>query len=247
MKLLWTPQAQNRKTGRIPTAYVGETREETRASCDGCALRDAGRCYAWSGPQSQLGLPKVQNGLARRGAKFYTLAHALKNRLASARVVRVATIGDPARADRVELLVSLRTIRAAGLGVVGYTHFWREAGNEHLRRDLMASCDDVAQADEARAAGWRPAAIVDEVAADGGAVVETPGGARLVVCPAQRRDDTTCNTCGMCDPRHRVWKAGKVHGIAFIDHSRAAVRAARERGRPLATAGVAGASAPVGW
>jgi len=243
--LIWTPAAQNRKTGRVPTAYVGVTRDETRESCEGCALRDSRRCYAWSGPQGQLGLSKIHKGYRVRGERFYTLAHALKHRQPDARVVRVASIGDPARADRVELLASLLVVRRAGLGVVGYSHFWGDPWNSHLRRELMASCDDLEQADEAIAAGWRAAAVLpwDHE----GLTFSTPAGARGVVCPAQTKPAVTCNTCGMCDPRHRVWAAGKVKAIGFLDHSRAAVRAARERGRRLPTAGVAGALAPVGW
>ena len=243
--MIWISVAQNRKTGPIPTAYVGETRAETEASCAGCALR-AGRCYAWRGPQLSFGLLKAQKRAAAAPAR-YTLTSALTRRVRSARVARIAAVGDPSRVDRVELLRAVHQIRDEGLGVVGYTHFWRDAENEHLSRHLMASCDDLEQADAAHARGWRPAAVLPPGEHGDEPTVRTPGGLRLVVCPAQRKDHVTCNACGFCDAQHPAWRAGKAHGIAFVDHSRAATRAARLSGRRLPTAGVAGASAPVGW
>lgn len=244
--LRWTAVAQNRKTGPIPTAYVGSTRQETWDSCEGCELRE-GRCYAWRGPQLSFGLLKIQQR-ARERPENYVVEHALAARHRTARVARISAVGDPSRADRVELLRAIRMIREDGLGVLGYTHFWADPWNEHLRQHLLASCNDLEQADEALAAGWIPAAVLPpDTPHDGPPTFTTPGGARGVVCPAQRRDHVTCNTCGMCDPSHQVWKAGKVQLIGFFDHSRSSQRAARASGRPLPSAGVAGARAPVGW
>lgn len=244
-RLLWTPAAQNRKTGRVPTAYVGETRSDTWASCEGCDLRES-TCYAWHGTQARFGLPKIHAGFAREPQR-YTLARALKRRLADARIARVTAIGDPLRANRAELLASLHLIRRAGLGVVGYTHFWRDEDGEALKRELMASCDTPAQADEAIAAGWRATSVLPwgHVEAHGPLFV-TPAGHRGVVCPAQRLERVTCNDCRMCDPQHRVWRAGKVHAIGFLDHSPTARGEARRAGRRLPTAG-AGNRGATGW
>lgn len=244
-RLLWTPAAQNRKTGRVPTAYVGETRADTWSSCEGCALR-GDTCYAWAGTQARFGLSKIHAGFTREPWR-YTLAHALKHRQRDARIARVTAIGDPTRANRAELLASLHLIRRAGLRVVGYTHFWREEEGEALKRELMASCDSPAQADEAIALGWKATAVLpwDHVETHGKFFV-TPAGRRGVVCPAQRLDRVTCNSCGMCDPQHRVWRAGKTHAIGFLDHSSRARGEARRAGRRLPVAG-AGDRGVTGW
>jgi hypothetical protein len=95
----------------------------------------------------------------------------------------------------------------------------------------MASCDTIAQADDAIAAGWKPAAIVPIFSNDPRGEV-TPAGSRLLRCPAQRSKTVTCNDCRLCDPQARFWsKQSTYQGIVFEDHgpksiSRKAKRAA---------------------
>lgn len=239
--LLWVAQTSNRKTGSIPTAYVGRTQEETRASCEGCPLL-AGECYAWYGLTASWGLKRVQRLAAERPGN-YTIETALKKRHGrrgdtpgAAKAIRIAALGDPARADRGQLLHAIQLARAAGLAVLAYSHHWRRPEGRGLEGQLMASTDFVPEADEALKAGWRPTTILPYD--HEGATFTTPGGAKGVVCPAQRKDAVTCNTCRMCDPQAAVWKAGKVQVIGFVEHSRAALRAARREGRKLPSAGM---------
>lgn len=236
----WISQSTNKKTGNIPTAYIGHSSKEAKATCSGCPLlegipRASGgklRCYAWQGT-SKLGFGSMS--LAATGGKSakdmagtpalepggrYSIDYAISHRHPRARCARLGALGDPSRVRRHIFKSGVKLLRAAGLAVLGYTHFWRgERRNQGLRTDLMASCDTVAQADDALARGWIPAAIVDYDPGPGVSIVLTPGGARLLVCPAMRRSSTTCNDCRMCDPQHAVWQAGKIHGIAFPDHS----------------------------
>ena len=237
----WISRASNLKTGPIPTAYVGQTIQEAKDSCSGCALlegipRENGKghtkCYAWQGT-SKLGFGsmslKATSGKSSKdmtgtpalepGGR-YSIEFAISNRHPRARAARLGALGDPSRVRRRIFKSGVKRLRAAGLAVLGYTHFWRgKRRNQGLRTDLMASCDNIGQADDALALGWKPAAIVDYDPGPNVSIVVTPGGARLLVCPAMRKKRITCDDCRMCDPSAAVWQAGKIHGIAFPDHS----------------------------
>lgn len=215
LRLLWVIGA-NRKTGKIPTAYVGSTKAEAWESCDGCALRDSRHCYAWQGMNAVIFSGKHVKHFAER-PENYTLGHALA-RAPRALAARIGALGDPARVAVNELAAALVTLRLKGMAIVSYTHFWRSRANEWLQGSLMASCDTLEEADEALAAGWRPAAVLPSDLP--GNTFATPGGARGVVCPAQTKDAVTCETCRMCDPQHPVWASGKVEAIGFLEHSR---------------------------
>ena len=235
----WISQSTNKKTGNIPTAYIGQSIQEARATCSGCALlegvpRASGgklRCYAWQG-SPKLGFGSMSlKATSGKSAKDmtgtpalepggrYSIEYAIENKHHSARAARLGALGDPSRVKRTIFKAGLKRLRAAGLSVLGYTHFWLDKRNRSLRGSLMASCDTVKQADDALALGWKPAAIIDYDPGPNVSIVMTPGDARLLVCPAMRRSSTTCNDCRMCDPQHAVWKADKIQGIAFPDHS----------------------------
>jgi hypothetical protein len=211
--LLWVV-ANNRKTGPIPTAYVGPTVEAAEASCAGCPLR-AGRCYAWHGITFAI----FSGQHVRRAAvtpQRFTLGAALR-KAPRALAARIGAIGDPTRVAADVLRVSIAILRNAGMAVLAYTHFWRERANAQWSRDLMASCDSLGEADEALARGWRPTVVLD--ARHEGATFRTPGGALGFVCPAQRRPGVvTCESCRMCDPQHPVWAAGKAQVVGFVEH-----------------------------
>jgi hypothetical protein len=250
--MLWVARTSNRKTGCLPTAYVGTTIEETIASCKSCSLlgdveerpvgpvfpglstpvKPNGACYAWGGLVAHWGLPRILRKFKASPEKT-TIAYALKHRRKDARAARLAALGDPSRA--LGLVEAIVAIRAEGLAVLGYTHHWRRAEGRPFRLELMASTDDLAQADQALAAGWRPTVVLPWQ--HQGATFVTPGGARGVVCPAQRKDAVTCNTCRMCDPKHPVWEAGQVELIGFMDHGPQARGQARRVGRRLPSAG----------
>lgn len=196
--LLWTARSGNVKTGDVPTAWVGRTRDEARASCAGCPLLDQG-CYAHSGSVGMGGL-SVRKGAVTVPAR-YTLANALAKRARTAKMARVTAIGDAGRLPAEDADVVVATIRAAGLAVVGYTHHWREAPvAKAWRKRLMASTESLADVDAATDAGWRATVVV---ATDAPRVTTTPAGRRVVVCPAQIAEElgkkVTCDDCRLCD------------------------------------------------
>lgn len=224
--LTWVANTPNRKTGRIPTAYVGRTVEECDDSCRGCALRDQA-CYAWSG-FAPVSLKRIA---ARREADphRYTLESALQRRPKTARAVRIGAMGDPAHARRDELDRAVRRCREEGLAVIQYTHFWREPYAQDLKDVCLASTDCPDEAREAVAAGWIATTILPWDHYDAcGPRFYMPGTAHQgFVCPAQTKPGVTCNDCRMCSPSHPVWNSGKVQAVGFLDHSRAAQREKR--------------------
>lgn len=219
-RVIFTPTSSNRKTGNVPTAWVGRTEEEALASCSGCALRPTrdggdGSCYAWSGAV-RFGAISARKAAAAR-PETRTLPAALAGAARSARMLRLTGIGDIGRSGRAVADQVVNQAHTAGLAVVGYTHHWRE--NEVAdawRGRLMASTESAADADAAVAAGWRATVVV---APDAPRVSTTPAGRRVVVCPAQvagEGREVTCNTCRLCDAS----RLGPV--IAFRAHGNGA-------------------------
>lgn len=221
VELTWVARTPNRKTDDIPTAYVGATVAEARASCEGCALLER-TCYAWKG-FANVSFPKIVERRRADPAR-YSIERALEGRWKGARAIRIGAMGDPSSADRAALLRAVALAATAGLATISYTHFWREERAAGLEGLCMASCEDVDDADDAIAAGWTPAVILpwDHVREVGPTFV-LPSGGLGVVCPAQTKG-TTCNDCRMCWLGHPVWTAGKVAAIGFVDHSGAARR-----------------------
>ena len=223
IEVLWTPDSGNDKTGDIPTGWIGASREQCMDSCNAvaCPLRPKveggdGQCYAWHGTPV-MGFASMLRARAR--GKAYDLAHALAGRKASARMVRLGALGDPASCSPLAAAFIASKVRAAGLTLVGYTHGWRTA--DHWRGRLMASCDTLQEADEAAALGWRPTVVLPYH--HEGRHFTTPAGRTGVVCPAQIRPKVvTCNTCRLCDGA-----ATRGPVIGFIDHGPTARRASK--------------------
>jgi len=207
---MWTVSVGNQKTGAIPTQYVGLTRAETWASCEGCSLRpDAeGGCYAWAGNVSR-GANSVRKAVA--AGKPGDLTAVIARTPRSAKCVRFGAIGDPARVKRERLLADVDLARAEGFKVLGYTHHWKgEPITGVLRSTFLASCETAAQAEEAQARGWLVALAGPESAAG------------MVTCPHYARPEIQCNRCGLCDvPTLR--RTG-FKGVVFPAHGHGAKR-----------------------
>lgn len=157
-----------------------------------------------------MGLASIARAVAAGADR--SLARALRLRVAAARYARLTAIGDPGGSPELvaESVAAAHAIVAAGLRVIGYTHGWQSPDAAPLRAvGFRASVDSLESADAAIAAGWRVA-----IALPAGVAVphRTPGGARVVGCPAQTRPGVvTCNDrCGLC--------ADSPVAIAFIAH-----------------------------
>lgn len=223
MNILATPTSSNRKTGNVPTLWVGRTEEEARESCSGCSLLGKG-CYAWSGAV-RFGAISARKK-AMRDPQSRTIAAALRGAARSARMVRATGIGDIGRSgvDLADQVVNAAA--SAGLALVGYTHHWREPGVAAAWRGrLMASTETLADTDRAVNEGWRATVIV---AADAPRRSTTPEGRPVTVCPAQIAEEPTyrgkaitCNDCRLCDAS----RSGPV--VAFRSHGNQGKSASR--------------------
>ena len=222
-------RSSNIKTGDVPTIAIGRTREESIATCRTvkCPLlhhnqgglggtidpeTDAPRpiCYSQHGSPSFGHHSQVRKH--KRGGDT-SLSTALRTRSPLARMARIASIGDPAGLPAMLAVSIVSRIRKAGLAAVGYTHGWEAA--PWLKGRLMASCDTPEQVDKAIAKGWRAVVVLPWDYK--GRSFKTPGGIVGPVCPAQLRDNVTCNGCGgskgpLCDA------ARKGPPVGFIDH-----------------------------
>ena len=245
LSFLWQSKPRNKKTGAIPTAYVGFSYDEALDSCSGCPLLsthkggtgEKTRCYAHAGSvkMGMMSMTNAATGEPRKSAEGsdavlpggrYSLEHAMDvarsdKRKKKPRAARLGAIGDPSRVGKEEFHKTVKTIRGNGLSVLGYTHFHREYKNRGLKRDLMASCDTLAQADDAVSRGWVPAAILPADTQE--TVVRSDAGNRMLICPAQRSKRVTCDDCRLCDPSGKFWERERakddgVRGIGFIDH-----------------------------
>lgn len=198
-RVIWRPTTSNSKLGVVPTATIGETLEETIASCDGCPLLPTDACFAQKG-LTRSSLPGLQAAHAK-GAPG-SLRYALAARRVSARIVRISTIGDAGRIDPIEAIDIQRAVASEGLSIVGYTHHWREAGAAVWRGVLRASCETPADADAAVDAGWTATTLLPRDADVTPGALRTPAGRKIVVCPNQTLEKRgkllQCNECRLC-------------------------------------------------
>ena len=225
-KMLWVGTSTNDKTGNIPQGYVGEDREQTEASCDGCPLRKGG-CYHWQG-NARGAQASMQRAHAKNtDSDRYTLKTALSNSRRMARYVRGAVGGDPWVFDRETVKGWLSDIEEQGLaGMLLYTHFAANKG-EHLKGLAMASVHSLEEADDRIDEGWRAAMVADFKTPDSkrttlnklptwnGEEFTTPKGRKGIVCPAQYKA-VDCNSCGLCDAQRVNGDAAPL--IVFLKH-----------------------------
>lgn len=203
-KILWKDQTTNRKTGNIPTAFIGATREESRQSCSGCPLLEK-TCYAQNGAVG-MSHNSLTKRLKKVGEALYSFEEALKRRWVGAKYVRVSAIGDASRANPTEVRQMHDQARANGLGWLAYTHFQDDAvaaGNQDL---FCASVSTYEEADAAIAKGFKRATMVVplEIFEESVRTWTSPAGHKAFICPAIMAHSkglrVTCNQCGMCDP-----------------------------------------------
>jgi hypothetical protein len=253
--LLWTAGSNNRKTGDIPTAWVGGYDDRAK-SCAGCTHFNADKphrsaCYAWTGTAGLAGYSIDR--AAEKNPKKYTVVDALRRRSWSARVARLTAIGDPTAASDAELETCFGAIEGAGLRPIGYTQRWFDTARQWLRGYLLASTATPAAASRAISQGWKVARTVSletfvaAMEADGPHTLRQMNGtltpSTLHLCPAQVAElqadtaPTTCNDCRMCDVD--ALKRAGLDGVVFAMHGpskagtpyRRAVKKARdERG-----------------
>lgn len=212
--------SSNRKTGNMVQTYILRSDINPveavksgidKSICGNCIHRGKGgkdrSCYVNLG-QGPLAVFKSYK--AGKYPKRSPLHPEVKAAV-SGRMVRMGTYGDPAAVSR----LFWDAILATAAGWTGYTHQWRT--RDDLKGLAMASCDTLADYEQATAAGWRTFRVRLET---------MPLQNREIACPASAEAGkrTTCDSCGLCRGA-----ATAARNIAIIAHGGKPVEAAARR------------------
>jgi hypothetical protein len=213
-----TRSKANSKTGSLIQTYilrsdtdpVSATKTgEDLSICGECPHRKAkaGSCYV----RVEQGPLNVYKAFKRGVYPRITLEQAREQ--CSGELVRLGAYGDPAAIP----LEVWETLLKDAKGFTGYSHQWKTT-EQGLARYCMASCDNVGEAIEAQAKGWRSFTVVSKDA------YATRHGLPVVphsfLCPASEEGGKklTCAECLACGGNSSPNKASvyiPVHGVAF--------------------------------
>ena len=224
-----TPTSDNVKTG--PILVTTSSAITCPDACPFKRTQDGVKgCYADGGPLA------MHWKLVTQGRRGFTWADALAHLAAELRRKgRGATwrhnqagdlpgLGDAIDAPALAALVKVN----AGASAKGFTYTHKPlTGSPHAAANLAAvqsanaqgftvnaSANNLAHADTLAALGGVPVVVV--VPHDAPDTLATPAGRRVIVCPAQRRDDVTCATCRLCSRGERsVIVAFRAHGASY--------------------------------
>ncbi len=224
-----TPTSDNAKTGPILVTTT------TALTCpDACPFKrtvdGVNGCYADGGP---LAMHWKQVTLGKRGKPWVdalaTLAAELRRKGKGA-TWRHNQAGDlPGQGDVIDgdALAALVKVNAdASANGFTYTHKPLVA-SPHADANLAAvrsanaagftvnaSANTLAHADALADLGGVPVVVV--VKHDAPDTLATPAGRKVVICPAQRRDDVTCASCRLCSRGDRSVIVGfRAHGASY--------------------------------
>lgn len=217
MNFAFARKSRNVKTGNIPV-----TTSDAKTCPDACPLKTSGACYAKHGP---LGMywKKINEG--QYASTWQHLLDQVKA-LPDGQLWRHNQAGDlPGEGDKIDILAMADLIIAnSGKRGFTYTHKpvcgdkWQSnrasvamANNNGFTVNLSA--DNLSEADELKALNIGP--VVTVLPREAPAVSYTPAGHKVVVCPAQTRDDVTCKSCGLCAVSTRDVIVGFLaHGVS---------------------------------
>jgi hypothetical protein len=203
----------NRKTGPIPVSL------SSRDTCpDSCSLKRNG-CYAESWPLSKH-WTDCDKGKGSTDLEQFCAGVAA---LPKGQLWRHNQAGDlPGRGDTLDTS-SLDAIVAANNGRRGFTYTHKPLRNLSERAavwranragfTINLSAEGLADADRLASFGAGP--VVAGVSTDHPAHSKTPAGLHVIVCPAQTREDMSCDRCGLCAlPNRKAIIAFRAHGTS---------------------------------
>lgn len=224
-----TPTSDNVKTG--PILVTTTTALTCPDACPFKRTRDGVKgCYADGGP---LAMHWRQVTLGKRGKPWHdalaSLALELRRKGKGAtwrhnQAGDLPGLGDAIDADGLADLVKVNADASAH----GFTYTHKPlVGSVHASANLVAvqsanasgftvnaSANNLTHADALADLGGVPVVVV--VPHDAPDTLATPSGRKVVVCPAQRRDDVTCSSCRLCSRGDRsVIVAFRAHGASY--------------------------------
>lgn len=208
-------KSANEKTGPIPVST-----SDAKTCPDSCVFKDQG-CYAKAGYYTRLNWTKVSEGL--RGTTWNPFLDAVKA-IAAGQIWRHNVAGDLPGLNETIDVDMLRELTSANTGKRGFTYTHkpvldndenasavREANKNGFTVNL--SGNTLEHADRLKELNIAPVVVVVDENAP--ALQYTPAGNKVVVCPAQQRDNVTCATCGLCAIANRKAIVGfRAHGAA---------------------------------
>lgn len=214
MHFAFARKSRNAKTGNIPV-----TTSDAKTCPDACPLKASGACYAKHGP---LGMywQKINGG--QYASTWQNLLDSVAS-LPDGQLWRHNQAGDlPGEGDSINKDDMLSLVEA-NRGKRGFTYTHKpvdDKGNAALVAHANAngftinlSADNLAEADSLKALDIGP--VVTVLPREAPAVSYTPAGNKVVVCPAQTRDDVSCKTCGLCAIANRDVIVGFLaHGVS---------------------------------
>jgi len=196
LRVLFNLQSGNRKTGEIPVSMTS-----SRTCPPGCSFLGRG-CYA-----EQHFVAIHWRRLSHGGGMSWSEFCEVVSTLPHGQLWRHNEAGDlPGDGDAIDA-AALEELLEAASGTRGftYTHKPLEHGenasliSSAVRRGFTVnlSADSLVVADELADAGVAPVTVVlpHDAPKKGN---RTPAGRHVVVCPAQLRDDISCQTCELC-------------------------------------------------
>jgi hypothetical protein len=207
-KIHFIQKSGNRKTGAIPVTY------SARDTCPPSCPHYRTDCYA-EDFYTRLAWDKVP----ARGGDIEALAASVAA-LPDGQLWRHNVAGDlPGIGEKIDGRALGKIIKAnKGKRGFTFTHKTSTARNRALIQlannggfTVNLSADDVGHAD--KLANYGVAPVVAIVPIDTPAKFTTPQGRRGIVCPAQLREDVTCESCGLCSLSGRAVIIGfRAHG-----------------------------------
>ena len=214
----FVPVSANRKTGPIPVTY------SERGTCPPSCPHYRADCYA-EDYYTRMTWDKVP----ARGGSLADLCARIAA-LPAGQLWRMNVAGDlPGEGEDLDP-AALGEIVRANIGRRGFTYTHKKSPDaidwvRHANRwgfTVNLSADDAGEADTLAEADAGPVCAI--VPQDTPAKSWTPAGRTIIVCPAQIRDDVTCQSCGLCAiPDRSVIIGFRAHG------TRAAVTDAKAR------------------
>ena len=206
MRYHFIAKSSNRKTGPIPVTY------SQRETCPQSCPHYRADCYA-EDYYTRLSWDKV----GQRGGDIGALALAISG-LPEGQLWRMNVAGDLPGAGETVDPVALGEIVRANIGKKGFTYTHKKNPDaiqwaKHATDwgfTVNLSADNAGEADTLADTGLPVCAIVPMDTPD---KTYTPAGRTIVVCPAQSRDDVTCESCGLCQRADRTVIVGfRAHG-----------------------------------
>jgi len=213
-----TLKSSNGKTGKIPVST------SSKDTCpDSCPMKKEGTCYAGMGPLN-LHWKKVTDSL--RGSNYKAFCKSIAA-LSLGQFWRHNQAGDLAGKNLNIDSRKLRALVSANKGKKGFTYthklmLGQTVQAKHNRKlikeankngfTVNLSADSLVDADRKAALCIGPVCVVLPI--DAPSKLKTPKGRKVVVCPAQQRDDISCAGCQLCQKQRSVIVGFRAHGTA---------------------------------